>query len=95
MKNIEQKIKEITEKTDRLSFVVEEISKIYSWFSETDYYSNKIITEEWAKSDSRWVSYKTERTEKRTQLDSLIAEKETLEKELEGKSIGDLLRFLK
>ena len=95
MKNIEQKIKEITEKTDRLSFVVEEISKIYYWFSETDYYSNKIITEEWAKSDSRWVSYKTERTEKRTQLDSLIAEKETLEKELEGKSIGDLLRFLK
>ncbi len=54
-----------------LTSVKAEQLEIMRWFSEHDYYVNKIVTGEWQSDDTRWTSYLSERNSKRARLDEI------------------------
>ena len=50
-----------------------ELAEIYKWFLDNDYIANKIIFEEWEKTDPRYLAYLEERQIKRQRFDELKA----------------------
>lgn len=49
----------------------DESMEIQIWLEQNDWIPNKIITDEWEKSDERWINYLSERKAKRTRLDEI------------------------
>lgn len=60
--------------------LINERQQILNWFSEHDYYINKIVLGEWTNEDSRYISYIEQRALKRNRLDEI---------EIEINNIGD------
>lgn len=65
-------VEENYEKIPAKEIYIEELQEIEVWFASTDYIPNKIVTNEWDKTDPRWVAYITERLVKRARRDELL-----------------------
>jgi hypothetical protein len=64
------KLVKTTEILDKKA-LYQEFDLIHIWLQQNDWIPNKVITEEWDKTDPRWTEYLKERKAKRLRLDEI------------------------